>query len=113
MNEKKKQEIPMPFKFDDFFTTQEQRDDAVKEKIEEIDISLIDNFKDHPFKVLDNDDMKSLKERIRKEYNLDNNIHSRELMDILSNNSDKSNQILNEYILNLKIPLLQSLYLYL
>ena len=51
MNEKKKQEIPMPFKFDDFFTTQEQRDDAVKEKIEEIDISLIDNFKDHPFKV--------------------------------------------------------------
>ena len=41
MNEKKKQEIPMPFKFDDFYTTQEQRDDAVKEKIEEIDISLI------------------------------------------------------------------------
>ena len=59
MNEKKK------FKFDDFFTTQEQRDDAVKEKIEEIDISLIDNFKDHPFKVLDNDDMKSLKESIK------------------------------------------------
>ena len=65
MNEKKKQEIPMPFKFDDFFTTQKQRDDAVKEKIEEIDISLIDNFKDHPFKVLDNDDMKSLKESIK------------------------------------------------
>ena len=65
MNEKKKQEIPMQFKFDDFFTTQEQRDDAVKEKIEEIDISLIDNFKDHPFKVLDNDDMKSLKESIK------------------------------------------------
>lgn len=65
MNEKKKQEIPMPFKFDDFFTTQEQRDDAVKEKIEEVDISLIDNFKDHPFKVLDNDDMKSLKESIK------------------------------------------------
>jgi ParB family chromosome partitioning protein len=65
MNEKKKQEIPMPFKFDDFFTTQEQRDDAAKEKIEEIDISLIDNFKDHPFKVLDNDDMKSLKESIK------------------------------------------------
>ena len=65
MNEKKKQEIPMPIKFDDFFTTQEQRDDAVKEKIEEIDISLIDNFKDHPFKVIDNDDMKSLKESIK------------------------------------------------
>lgn len=65
MNEKKKQEIPMPFKFDDFFTTQEQRDDEKKEKIEEIDISLIDNFKDHPFKVIDNEDMKSLKESIK------------------------------------------------
>ena len=65
MSEKKKQEIPMPFKFDDFFTTQEQRDDAIKEKIEEIDISLIDNFKDHPFKVLDNDDMKALRESIK------------------------------------------------
>ena len=65
MNEKKKQEIPMPFKFDDFFTTQEQRDEESKEHIEEIDISLIDNFKDHPFKVIDNDDMKSLKESIK------------------------------------------------
>lgn len=41
MNEKKKQEIPMPFKFDDFFTTQEQRDGAVKEKIEEIDAKML------------------------------------------------------------------------
>ena len=65
MNEKKKQEIPMPFKFDDFFTTQEQRDEEAKEHIEEIDISLIDNFKDHPFKVIDNEDMKSLKESIK------------------------------------------------
>ena len=65
MNEKKKQEIPMPFKFDDFFTTQEQRDEETKEHIEEIDISLIDNFKDHPFKVIDNEDMKSLKESIK------------------------------------------------
>ena len=55
----------MPFKFDDFFTTQEQRDEEAKEHIEEIDISLIDNFKDHPFKVIDNDDMKSLKESIK------------------------------------------------
>ena len=66
MNEKKKQEIPIPFKFDDFFTTQEQRDEAAKEKIEEIDISLIDDFKEHPFKVLDNDDMSALKESIKK-----------------------------------------------
>jgi len=60
-----KQEIPMNFKLDDFYTTQEQRDEEKKEKIEEIDISLIDNFKDHPFKVLDNDELKSLEESIK------------------------------------------------
>lgn len=65
MNEKKKQEIPMPFSLDDFYTTQEQRDEDNKEKIEDIDISLIDNFKDHPFKVVDNDELKSLKESIK------------------------------------------------
>ena len=65
MNEKKKQEIPIPFSLDDFYTTQEQRDDDNKEKIEDIDISLIDNFKDHPFKVIDNDELKSLKESIK------------------------------------------------
>ena len=65
MNEKKKQEIPMPFKFDDFFTTQSQRDEEAKEKVENIDISLIDNFKDHPFKVLDNDELKILAESIK------------------------------------------------
>lgn len=60
-----KQEIPMNFKLDDFFSTQEQRDDDKKEKIEEIDISLIDNFKNHPFKVLDNEELKSLEESIK------------------------------------------------
>ena len=30
MSEKKKQEIPMDFKLDDFFTSQEQRDDDRK-----------------------------------------------------------------------------------
>ena len=66
MNEQKsKQEIPMNFKLDDFYTTQEQRDDEKKEKIEEIDISLIDNFKNHPFKVLDNEELSSLEESIK------------------------------------------------
>ena len=65
MNETKKQEIPMPFNLDDFFTTQEQRDDDAKEKIEEIDISLIDDFKDHPFKVVDNAELKALSESIK------------------------------------------------
>ncbi len=64
MNEKKKQEIPIPFKLDDFYTTQEDRDNNLKETIEDIEISLIDNFKEHPFKVLDNDELKSLKDSI-------------------------------------------------
>lgn len=66
MNEKKKQEIPMNFNLDDFYTTQEQRDEDKKEKIEEISISLIDDFKGHPFKVLENDEFKSLKDSIDK-----------------------------------------------
>ncbi len=65
MNEKKKQEIPIPFSLDDFYTTQEQRDENNKEKIEEIDIALIDNFKDHPFRVVDNDELKTLKDSIK------------------------------------------------
>lgn len=65
MNEKKKQEIPMDFKLDDFFTSQEQRDDDKKEKVENIDISLIDDFKEHPFKVIENDELKSLEESIQ------------------------------------------------
>ena len=65
MNEKKKQEIPIPFSLDDFYTTQEQRDEDNKEKIEEIDIALIDNFKDHPFRVVDNDELKTLKDSIK------------------------------------------------
>ena len=60
-----KQEIPMSFNLDDFYTTQEQRDDEKKEKIEEINIELIDNFKNHPFKVLDNEELKSLEDSIK------------------------------------------------
>ena len=65
MNENQKQEIKMPFNVDDFFTTQEQRDEDKKEKVEEIDIDLIDNFKNHPFKVEENDELKALEESIK------------------------------------------------
>lgn len=63
--EKKNILDPLPFKVDDFFTTQEQRDEAKKEKIEEIEIDLLDTFKDHPFKVLKNDDLSKLEELIK------------------------------------------------
>ena len=48
---------PIQFKYDDFFTTQEQRDEDAKEKIELIDLSLIDNFKDHPFKIVNDESL--------------------------------------------------------
>ena len=65
MNESQKQEIKMSFNVDDFFTTQEQRDEEKKEKVEEINIDLIDNFKNHPFKVEENDELKALEESIK------------------------------------------------
>lgn len=66
MNEKKKQEIPMPFKLDDFFTTQESRDEENREHVELINLDLIDDFKEHPFKVIDNEELEQLKESIRQ-----------------------------------------------
>ena len=66
MNEKKNKEMPIPFKLDDFFTTQEIRDEESKEKIEEIDISLIDDFKEHPFKVIVNDELLNLEKSIKE-----------------------------------------------
>lgn len=63
MTEKKKQEIPT-FKFDDFFKTQSEKEDELKDKVEQIDISLIDDFKNHPFKVLENVEFQDLKNSV-------------------------------------------------
>lgn len=41
---KNESKIKLPFSIDDLFTTQEQRDDMKKEKIEQIDIKLLDSF---------------------------------------------------------------------
>lgn len=54
-------------KLDDYFTTQEQRDDAKLKKIHEIPLEEIDEFPDHPFKVLDDEDMMNLAESIREQ----------------------------------------------
>lgn len=61
-----KQEMKLP-KLDDLFTTQEERDYNKAEKVEEIDISKITNFPDHPFKVLDDDKMEEMVKSV-KEY---------------------------------------------
>ena len=54
-------------KLDEYFTTQEQRDDAKLKKIHEIPLEEIDEFPDHPFKVLDDEDMMNLAESIREQ----------------------------------------------
>lgn len=54
-------------KLDEYFTTQEQRDDAKLKKIHEIPLEEIDEFPDHPFKILDDEDMMNLAESIREQ----------------------------------------------
>ena len=54
-------------KLDEYFTTQEQRDDAKLKKIHEIPLEEIDEFPDHPFKVLEDEDMMNLAESIREQ----------------------------------------------
>ena len=50
---------------DGFFSSQEQRDENSKEKVEYIDIYLIFDFANHPFKIIKNDEFESLKESIK------------------------------------------------
>lgn len=65
--EKKKQEMKMQrITLDDLFSTQEQRDNNNLEKIVDIDINLIDDFPNHPFKVIDNEEMQQMKESIEE-----------------------------------------------
>ena len=63
---KKENAFDLP-KLDEYFTTQEQRDDAKLKKIHEIPLEEIDEFPDHPFKVLDDEDMMNLAESVREQ----------------------------------------------
>lgn len=49
--------------------------------------------------------MRALKEKIKKEYKLPLETHSKELMEILNNQTEKSNLILEEYLENLCVGL--------
>ena len=49
---------------DDLFSTEEQRQEAKLAKIYDIPLSEIDDFPDHPYRVLDDEDMKTLMESI-------------------------------------------------
>ena len=51
---------------DDLFTTQAERDDAKLERVQNIPLSKLRPFKDHPFKVQNNEEMERMIESIRK-----------------------------------------------
>lgn len=53
-------------KLDDLFSTQEQRDEEKLSKIQDIPLTEIDDFPDHPFKVRDDEDMAQLIESIKE-----------------------------------------------
>lgn len=57
--------MPLP-KLDDLFTTEEERKNADLEKIIDIDINNIDDFPEHPFKVIENDEMYNMSESIKE-----------------------------------------------
>jgi len=51
---------------DDYFTTQEERDNANLEKVMNIKISDIDDFPEHPFKIIVNDEMQEMVDSIKE-----------------------------------------------
>ena len=52
--------------YDDLFQTDESREEAALSKIRDIPLSEIDEFPDHPFKVLIDEDMEQLAESIKR-----------------------------------------------
>ena len=62
---KRKSDFTLPM-LDDLFTTQEMRDDAKLERVQNIPLSELHPFKDHPFKVQNNEEMERMIESIRK-----------------------------------------------
>ena len=51
---------------DDLFSTQETRDDAQREKVQEIALDLVDGFPNHPFHVKDDEAMQTMVASIRE-----------------------------------------------
>lgn len=64
-NKKRKSDFTLPT-LDDLFTTQEMRDEAKLEKIQNIPLGELHPFKDHPFKIENNEEMKRMCESIQK-----------------------------------------------
>lgn len=62
---KRKSDVALPT-LDDLFTTQEQRDDALLERVNLIPLGELHPFKNHPFKIQNNEEMERMIESIRK-----------------------------------------------
>ena len=65
MANEKNTEMKLP-SLDELFSSQEERDDAKLKRIYEIPLDQIDKFRNHPFKVQDDEDMMHLVESIRE-----------------------------------------------
>lgn len=62
---KRKSDFTLPT-LDDLFTTQAERDDAKLERVKNIPLDELHPFKNHPFKILNNEEMGRMIESIRK-----------------------------------------------
>ena len=62
---KRKSDFTLPT-LDDLFTTQAERDDAKLERVNNIPLDELHPFKNHPFKILNNEEMERMIESIRK-----------------------------------------------
>ena len=64
---KRKSDFTLPTNsLDELFSSQEERDDAKLERVKEIQLNELHPFKEHPFKIQNDDEMKRLMESIQK-----------------------------------------------
>lgn len=63
-----KSEIKMPLpKLDELFTTEQERQEAELEKVVDISLTDIQDFPEHPFRVIVNDELKEMANSIKKD----------------------------------------------
>lgn len=65
MSKKNLNDIKIP-SFDDLFTTEQQRQEENLEKVIQLDIDTIHDFKNHPFRVEEDADMQKLMDSIQE-----------------------------------------------
>ena len=64
---KRKSDFTLPTaSLDELFSSQEERDDAKLERVKEISLNELHPFRDHPFKIQNDEEMKRLIESIQK-----------------------------------------------